>query len=457
MAQTDGSWLEADLDCEAPRRHYLHAALAWWRETTDVVILNSPWLKRSTGRAIRCVWICIHVFRWLFLILFMETALERVKKSSYMQMELLIMLFCFLRVLWVVLLTKRDGFWSGLLMCLGFLLSFKALGVFGPPAVGGDDSAYAFVTLCHCNVHPLGICLVVLLSTVRLCTDRHGICLEPWVFASAGLYTCISQILLLLAFTMDFSNRIRAVVSGVLYGGENSPTKSLVLASPVAGRSGRSFCWLAGLYNCIWLLLDTWISAGVGEIYLSRAVAYSLLAFLLLYEASSHLDGLHSDLILAYVCHMPPTLLAIDHLLCQSQWAPFNYPLAAFFHLMQVMATQTLIQAGCHPMLCACFTLPLYLHISWISMQFSAVSRNLLTGPFLCSVLICSHFVDYFKRMKAIQQGLSSSNENARSRERLAMSAMAMESLEPLGVRTSSGPKRIQASYVRGFLSSSKG
>lgn len=38
----------------------------WWRETTDHVILNSPWLKRETGHAFRFLWALMHLLWWYF-------------------------------------------------------------------------------------------------------------------------------------------------------------------------------------------------------------------------------------------------------------------------------------------------------------------------------------------------------------------------------------------------------
>lgn len=39
-------------------------AIRWWRETTDVVILNSPWLRRETGRSLRIMWVIVHILWW---------------------------------------------------------------------------------------------------------------------------------------------------------------------------------------------------------------------------------------------------------------------------------------------------------------------------------------------------------------------------------------------------------
>ena len=58
-----------------------------------------------------------------------------------------------------------------------------------------------------------------------------------------------SLCILLCAFTVDRTNRIKAVSSGMLFD-RNAPTDPL--KSPLAGRSARKYCWLIGLNN--WLI-----------------------------------------------------------------------------------------------------------------------------------------------------------------------------------------------------------
>ena len=40
--------------------------MTWWRETTDRVVLNSPWLRRDTGRFFRCMSISLHGMAWFY-------------------------------------------------------------------------------------------------------------------------------------------------------------------------------------------------------------------------------------------------------------------------------------------------------------------------------------------------------------------------------------------------------
>ena len=468
MTASDGpesngdSWLAEELVHEPYEAHLTRrgcrAALDWWRETTDVVILNSPWLRRSTGRALRCLWICIHLLRWLILLCFKGGACAAVRESSYMQLELATMLFCFARVLWVAIMTKRDGVWSGLLLCIGVLLSFNGVGAL-VTRVGGDDIGYAFVTLCHCNVHPMGICWVFLVSAVRFFNTAYKgnptfTRFMVWQLDRYERFTCVSQFLLLCAFTMDFSNRIKAVASGMLDGSETGDsTASLALRSPVAGRSGRRPCWLAAFHNCLTFFLHLLFGGNVFTTAFLDGYACALLLCLLLALVAcawlTILDGLRSDIMLALLCHVPPTLFGILHYATRSDLLPFNYPSAAFAHFMQVVSTQVLIQAGCHPMVCALFALPLYIHTLWVCTVFGDhlspyFTMHLATGAMVCSVLISSHCVDYSKRMKAIQRGLISSEENARSRERLE--GGSMEIMEPLGLKC--GPTQASGSSI---------
>ena len=72
VSEAQDSWVD-QLDVEADHsfnsfrlwsRHQYWTAKTWWRETTDVVILNSPWLRRETGRSLRIMWVIVHILWW---------------------------------------------------------------------------------------------------------------------------------------------------------------------------------------------------------------------------------------------------------------------------------------------------------------------------------------------------------------------------------------------------------
>ena len=257
-----------------------------------------------------------------------------------------------------------------------------------------------------------------------------------WSLIRHRFYACLTECLLLAAFTMDFSNRIQAVATGILHGSESDSTASALLQSPVAGRSGRPPCWLAGLFSWIWWLIDINVySFKETEAEQLRLALSSFVLFLLVCGLSAcswrNFHALGADVALGILCHTPAALKSVELIMDQANPSPsssfFSYPAVLKYQLMHVLATQTLIQAGCHPGVCAGFTLPLCVFAVWEQAlsagdlsTIDTIHVRLLMGPSVCLVLICSHFIDYFARMKAIREGFASSAENARTREHLA-------------------------------------
>ena len=255
MSEAD-SWLRQPVEpcAESCCVQLCRAVVTWWRETTDVVILNSPWLKRSTGRALRCIWICIHLVMWS--ITFQKSdAKAELRDDSWLQLELAVTLLCFVHVLCVSLWTGRDDFWTGLLLCVGLFLSFRVYNVYNALNLRSqrNDLANFIVTLCHCNVHPVAICLVFVAFTYLINSDvlSSNPSSISWRLFQKDAHILIALCCLLCAFTTDFSKRIKAVTTGMLHGTEGDPTADPVLKSPVAGRTGRTWCWLAGMH--FWL------------------------------------------------------------------------------------------------------------------------------------------------------------------------------------------------------------
>ena len=60
------SWLETgeELRCVDRWQQLRWQFQAWLRETTDPVVLQSPWLRRSTGKALCICWMCAHFVAW---------------------------------------------------------------------------------------------------------------------------------------------------------------------------------------------------------------------------------------------------------------------------------------------------------------------------------------------------------------------------------------------------------
>ena len=108
------------------------------------------------------------------------------------------------------------------------------------------------VVLCHSNVHPIPLLLVTVF--LQIDTTRT-------IWAHTGLFTPFPQIfnvmcgsfqlLLVCAFSQDFTNRVRAVSSGEIFRiVDEDPFES-----PLRGRSARRFCWLMGI--------SSWFAWGV--------------------------------------------------------------------------------------------------------------------------------------------------------------------------------------------------
>ena len=427
------SWLREELDEQYEERavRICRAVRAWWRETTDVVFLNSPWLKRSTGRALRCVWICIHLARWLVFFLLYEKALEKATRSLYIQLDLMFMVFCFARVLWVAIMTEKDSIWSGLLMCIGVLVSFDSHSslAYGT-GLSHEDLEIAMLMLFHCNVHPLGMWMIL---SFAVAIYARGLPDARVPFQSGvELHVLVSLCFIVCAWTIDFSNRIKAVSSGMLYGRGSNSIASAALQSPVAGRSGRIPCWLAGGNNWIWWLLYVKTTTEDNEQLVRASVLLFFLVLLLGAYAWNTLLGWRADIALGLLCHMPSELIFFDVNSGSKEWDVDMVGLAlvyepvlnitAICHTASVVATQIMIQAGCHPMVCAAFTLPVFIQTVWLCQSFAGDLSlyylyydqiYLLTGPVVCLILLCSHFVDYFARMKAIQEGFLSTEGNA--------------------------------------------
>ena len=443
---------------------------AWWLETTDVVILNSPWLQRGTGRALRCFWILLQLLRWCALLYTSIEARSKLLRDSWMLFGVLGMLLCLGHVLYASIRVSRDRFLTGLVFCVGLVTCVACYSGLEfttedkrTRVVYMDDIVFTFMALCHCSVHPL-----VLLLLLPLFLDQIEIPEAPQ--DGMAIQSSLSFCCIMCALTKDFSTRVKAVSTGMLYGDgdANDP-----LDSPLAGRSGRPFCWLAVIGNWIcWLLyMVTMESEAVWKV----AEAFLFLLALSLVLLSNALGPLYADAIMALLCHAPGLLLAIRVMNSQfissagedihtsyMRYLAQCFAWLYFSEATQVLGTQTLIQAGCHPLVCAAGFLLLLAQVlletiwwdgrmeqdtsawsllmplgraahmpyfiihmaAWITrkVSFSCYSclRSLRTPVPVCLLLVGSHLVDYQVRLKAIREGLRLSAGNAASSEVVA-------------------------------------
>ena len=108
---------------------------------------------------------------------------------------------------------------------------------------------WSLVVLVHCNTHPVVMALVFVANAAVLpisCPSvyHYQLLISAQTFANGFLIS--------VAFSLDFTRRVKAVSSGMLFGtlGEEP------LDSPVAGLSARNVCLLAcGVNWASWIIL----------------------------------------------------------------------------------------------------------------------------------------------------------------------------------------------------------
>ena len=297
-----------------------------------------------------------------------------------------------------------------------------------------------FVVLCHCNMHPLGLLLAFMLNVIFILsytfkdTDPNTVEFMDWYLI---WYLIIFQFVMFFAFSVDFTNRVRAVSSGMLFGshGDNP------LESPVAGRSGRSFCWLVAWGNWLLLMLVYLAKDQSGKHYkdafaltlpISSTLALSL-ALIASVLATWKLKPFVADMMMAYVC-LAPTVVhfsnsadSVEAYRAEFRQGRYHPALQDqmlqsrdFAWLMIIWQAQILIQAGCHPLVCTCTMIPTIFNAIrsmtclYRRLTFHDVFTETGTG-ILIATLLAAYCFDYFAHMAAIRRGMAQSQENALS------------------------------------------
>ena len=423
---------------------------SWWSETTDNVILNSPWLHRETGNAFRCAalfFLCAAWFHFLFYTIDGHTNTCWSHQCYMDYVVLMVLFFGFLFSLAAALQRQRESFRASLFYCFMISLNRYANGEWWHFRLWEEFRVLLIaVVLCHSNVHPLLLLLVTLILQIEIATI---------IWADAGPFkpfpqilngTCGSfQLLLVCAFSQDFTNRVRAVSSGEIF----SIVDEDPFESPLRGRSARRFCWLMGI--------NSWVSWGTFMIgramqeggHLHNAVLQNrlpictwlapcvLIAVML--WARQQCIVWKADLALLFCCLTPALLVAGDLILqiqdeaCGSPGQPwpacngFQSIFGAYMTMLCFMALPVLVQAGSHPLLC---TVPcILLSVLFVGIEFRQffsiydvfalsmmyVETEVRVAAPLSWMVWLSHAIDYFKRMRAIRQGLERMRENAAS------------------------------------------
>ena len=357
--------------------NFAHKARDWWLETTDVVFLNSPWLRRSTGRGFRCLWILFHVFLWCiggFPILWFDFVEDYPVLPQILERLCFILMFlAFAKVFGSSIMTSRDTLSNGFLLVASSMMSFAFwaewettpdLWVPGQNAFITAFLGYTFPVLCHCNVHP--VVLPLLLAHTLGYTYNHFQDTEGSVSDLLLLFHIVGfQFCMCFAFSLDFTKRVKAVATGMLHNADTYDP----LESPVAGRSARGFCWLAAIINWVFMASFCFLSSipGGGSrypswMYILDTICLCLPWMPLLCTRSPNCTPFKSDLVFVIFSFAPPAWILLRHAL-DPEWnadVAFDiyYRLSWFLGgtstacTSTVFATQAAIQAGCIPLLC---------------------------------------------------------------------------------------------------------
>lgn len=427
------------------RHQQIWTAKTWWRETTDVVILNSPWLRRGTGRALRSLWVFVHMVWWCFH--------YRRLNAPELYMLLFIAAGFFILGSFYLLWDRRESLFRTTLLSFALLFSSMLAANLYKDYHTQHAVVHVIVVLCHCNVHPA--CMLLALAAGAWLNGqsmaRH-MGLRTWFdvlrFADT-FFTQVFELLLMVAFTADFTARVKAVSSGFLFGASGEE----VWKSPLAGRAGRAWCWVLSLNN--WFL---WAAITVFKLMIEQrssmrgiqramqnhlplcsclAPCFSMVSLLIL--LNPRCSVLTADIIFGLFCCLPPALLTIEVMLIGSSlgselFAIINSlvrEMCSASILSSLAAVQIMIQAGCHPYICLFFSILVNSLVVALSMSYDtfwwhtkmswnyAHPVNPWVSCLLIWILVASHTIDFFARMKAIREGMARSLENAASQSSL--------------------------------------
>ena len=236
------------------------------------------------------------------------------------------------------------------------------------------------------------------------------------------------HIIMLCAFTWDFTQRAKVVSADLI----SFSAAASVLGSPVAGRSARKICWLAGLNSWVWWMAVLRSKTAAEKAYSFHREFYqnhlpkgtwmaSLIAVSLCILGSQRCTAGHlADLVFSVVCSLPSLLLTVDFILVLASPGIFQsgmyyemylWSFSALCTATSVMAMQTLVQAGCHPIWCTVATI--LMTCSYVPLLFfntgCQVILFILRRCGLAWLILLSHSLDYFPRIRGIQSSFGRS------------------------------------------------
>ena len=228
---------------------------------------------------------------------------------------------------------KRENLRGTVLFAIGTHVTFGhvAYYVLLAPA---QFLTWSLLVLPHCNTHPVVMSFVFVGSVPSgLMTDTLS--MNPYEHL-IQVQTFANGFLISVAFSLDFTRRVKAVSSGMIFGTSGEEP----LDSPVAGLSARNVCLLAcGVNWASWIIL-TLLNANdakssyLPEIFRNHIPMCSTLAVLLAFVSfpvaiMKKATTWSADLALAIFSCTPLCLLLLEYgFLSNILWTPPLYPLA---------------------------------------------------------------------------------------------------------------------------------
>ena len=393
----------------------LQALRQWFRESTDKTVLSSPWVGYQTGYGFRCL--CMIALIGLHF----QPFLHSDWRMAWAGLKNIALWYCWVASLPSLLSSRWRGFSGTFLFSMAVYLSLERIQVDLKNFY--TTSRYTsglvlFVILQHSNVHPLSFLFVYVLWLVDSYNETNTLFHFSWLrfFPLTVLaYDAATQFMLTLSFIRTFTLRVQEVHRGL----ECSEAIDIL-----RGRSSRGCTWLIGLISWLMcLVISVWRSccpdlrcqALYGEgAWPPWPSEFALIACLVLLAILGCRGQWRADLAMTSFCCLPQVWLYGECRLLRDV-APiprdiyFWDLLHELWHLRWVqgiVAIQSLMQAGCHPLLpCIPFTVLTFPPDIGVHLQKDHANRFaiLLSTGLLLSILI-NFAVDFYLRDMALKE-----------------------------------------------------
>eukprot|EP00913_Durusdinium_trenchii_P003205 g2964.t1 len=207
----------------------------WWSEITDPAARLTRTARGSTGarKGELGVELMDSVVRgWK------EELLE-----GSLRLDFAILILLLLGTLFTTLAQKRESVLGSVCLCLGVMESFQMLAITVSPGDENHHLVIAFVVLCHSNVHPVALLIVVIYCITFAWRWTDMIEEISRRFSDESLKKILHY--------MD--DKDARVLQKPPESDNEDPS-----SSPVLRRQGRLFCWAAAINSWVWWLWLIW-------------------------------------------------------------------------------------------------------------------------------------------------------------------------------------------------------